>query len=395
MSNISARKSSIRGPSPTPSDDSLSRFIQRSERVQSPSNSQKAILVMAGAKLAFLFIKVVKLSLTRAFMTWMHNASHVKTSIVCGGRILKGVHDRRSGEIGRGAKRRDNKEITSDADPNPNAPSQLPPPLPPHPPLTAKSLLVKFHTWKILSHLFRSDKSKLVSHRTTTLKIVLKRKHNSTIRNAFNSLRSFAVTYLTAELRHLNGEHSSLSADYARLLSDFVKVNTHSASLASRTLTAETNTINFNNKFRKASVEAGLVKLNTLLCAKTTLSLIWGKAQQNSNSLLSAFSGHPCAKLFRKWDILTRASSWAENAQSNGLSENLEWHQNRVENLTKQMVALQTQADERKWSVDVMAKQVVRGAEENANMKLIINDLQEMLAGQQLVEKNLKSEVER
>ena len=84
---------------------------------------------MAGAKLAFLFIKVVKLSLTRAFMTWMHNASHVKTSIVCGGRILKGVHDRRSGEIGRGAKRRDNKEITSDADPNPNAPSQLPPPV--------------------------------------------------------------------------------------------------------------------------------------------------------------------------------------------------------------------------------------------------------------------------
>ena len=114
----------------------------------------------------------------------------------------------------------------------------------------------------------------------------------------------------------------------------------------------------------------------------------------DSTSLLKAFSGHPCSKYFRKWDILTRASSWAEGAKNHGLSENLEWHQNRVENLTKQMASLQTQADERKWSVDVMAKQVVRGTEENANMKLIISDLQEKLVAKQLTERNLRMEVD-
>lgn len=76
---------------------------------------------------------------------------------------------------------------------------------------------------------------------------------------------------------------------------------------------------------------------------------------------------------------------WAESAKEHGLSDNMAWQQSRVDNLHDQMTSIQAQADERKWAVDVMAKQVVKGASENANMKLMIDDLQQQLRSQKVI----------
>ena len=84
------------GPSPAPSEDSLSRFIRTSEVNESKrlTKSQKTVLAAAGARLAFIFSRVATAALLRAFLTWTHNCSHVKTSLICGSRILYGLHSR-------------------------------------------------------------------------------------------------------------------------------------------------------------------------------------------------------------------------------------------------------------------------------------------------------------
>jgi len=117
--------------------------------------------------------------------------------------------------------------------------------------------------------------------------------------------------------------------------------------------------------------------MNQLLACRLSLPLIWGsKASSRASLLLQNFTGHVLHTSFRKWEVLTRASIWAEHAQQHGLSENLEWQMSRQEALSKQMSALQVHAEEKKWAADVMAKQVVKGTEENSRMKVIIEEMQ-------------------
>jgi hypothetical protein len=117
----------------------------------------------------------------------------------------------------------------------------------------------------------------------------------------------------------------------------------------------------------KKQVECGLVKANQILCCKRVLPLIWGsEASGRVGSLMKALGGHSLAEAFRRWEVVSRASAWAEHAQKHGLAENLSWHNERAGKLSEQLAAVQTVAEEKKWAADVMAKQVVKGTEENS-----------------------------
>jgi len=86
---------------------------------------------------------------------------------------------------------------------------------------------------------------------------------------------------------------------------------------------------------------------------------------------------------------------WCEYAKVDGLSENSKWHENRVEDLQDQITAIQKVADERKFAVDVMAKQVIRGSSEMGEMRAEIQILENKVQHHLRIEDDLKGDVAR
>ena len=273
-------------------------------------------------------------------------------------------------------------------------------------------VLRRFHSWRRIARLLTVEHRRLdpkSADNVRKLTRAFKAGRTARVRSAFASWRKTASdddrTSLQTRYSQTKDMYDVLASTHAKTLSKCAAVAALNGDLADKCMSLE----NGSAVCRAASVEArtslALTKLNTLMCCKRTLPLIWGPSVppsvggvggehvvRSAHPLLSSFGGHPLSQPFRKWEVLTRASLWAESASEHGLSADLSWQKDRVSSLQAQLAAAVATADERTWTADVMARQLVKGAEESARRLIEIEDLQDKVLRMESVEAERQAE---
>ena len=272
-------------PSPTNSEDSLSQFLQ-----PAPENTGAKAYALAGAKLAVVWTRVVVTRMQRAFLVWNRNAAHVKTSLMCGGRVLGGLVKRRQ----------------------------------------RRGVMDVFWKWRYWTRvdvkkrrrrsIFEESNSKLI---TRTWKVLAK----AVVRRCMAKWREAVRAQVEYDLGCAHARVDELEAMLSNLGTKHESTRAMNESLVKRTLDSEAKSVEYFKLQKFSRLSCGVQKLSTLMVAKRTLGLVFGGG---SGKLVKELRNHPCSHAFRKWEVFSRAGMFAEKAREHGLSETLAWRDDRV-----------------------------------------------------------------
>ena len=215
---------------------------------------------------------------------------------------------------------------------------------------------------------------------------------NAIVRRCLAKWREMVRAQFGHELSSTRARVKELETLLSKLHTKHDSTKAMNGNLVKRTIKSEAKSVEYFKLQKYSRLTCALQKLNILIVSKRTLGLVFGGG---SGNLVKELQNHPCSQAFRKWEIFRRASKFAETARKHGLCDNLAWKEKRVSSLDRQLQKTTKELEEKKWAIDVMAKQVVRGAEECAKLKLELEDCYLKLVDSVKNEVDLGEQVDR
>ncbi|GMH96177.1 hypothetical protein TrST_g13183 [Triparma strigata] len=348
--NYTPEKENLGRTSPALSEDSLSQFL----RPNTPEHAVVRTYMLAGARLATFWNRIAVTKLLRAFLLWNRNSSHIKTSLICGSRILSSVSSRKS----------------------------------------HRSISAAFSKWRHAALLYkvRSQSTSIYNARNTRLLFrVWKTIKIGVYRRCFMKWLKIIKFEDRIERNELVSELESLRIEFEKVGELYKTTKSMNSTLASRCLNSESNSVEYLKRLRNVNCSAAISKLEVMVNGRKTLGLIVG--QDKSRKMLKALRLHPLSVSFRKWEAYNLACIYYERNREKSVNDTRNWLDDRVPRLESQNTNLNKCLQESKWSNSVLAKEVVRAGDTNSRLKIEIEDCYNKLEGHVTKEIELEREV--